>query len=172
MARGRSGIARQAKIWDGILGSVVDQTGAETVAPAGIAVTDARTVLRMIGEYVISLTGAATLSDAAFIAVAIGIVSSDAFAAGAIPDPADEPEYPWLYWADHAFNYGTAVGTGSGGSQAANGSGAVRRHFDIRSMRKMKPRETLCTVVQYRDNTGAPPITTMFGVTRVLFGLH
>jgi len=44
----------------------------------------------------------------------------------------------------------------------------VRRQFDIRSMRKLKPRESLVWLVQYGDLSGTPSITTVCGQIRTL----
>ena len=96
------------------------------------------------------------------------MVSTDAATLGAtaMPDPLGEVDYSWLYWADHTFSYpGTAV-------SGLEPFGSLRKSFDVRSMRKMKPRESLIMVVQYADSSGAPPLTFFAASTRVLIGLH
>ena len=120
----------------------------------------------MLGEYVISPTAGATFAadDAATIGVGIGVVSTDAATAGAasVPDPIGEPDYPWLYWADIPFYF---AGSGPGGDEI---TAHVRRQFDIRSMRKLKPRETLTWVFQYGNLVGNPPLSLNVANTRVL----
>ncbi len=173
MARQRGGGQRMGKLWDQIPGSTTGLTANSRIAPAGLAASAPQTVLRMIGEYVIGLSGAATIGDSVEISIGIGVVSTDAFTAGttALPDPAGEPDFPWLFWAQHKFRYpgavGTAVGEGVWGDQSM-----IRRSFDIRSMRKMKPRETLMAVLQYVDVVGTPPMRFDLSTTRVLLGLH
>jgi len=120
----------------------------------------------MLGEYSIFPTAAPAAGDEMEFCIGIGVVSSDAATVGAsaMPDPCDEPEYPWLYWASHPFGFnGTAVET-------ALASGSVRKHFDIKSMRKIKPSESLVVIGQYADigSAGEPPMTIVVGGLRVL----
>ncbi len=167
MANGRRG-PRQVKEWTAIPSINLGLTASGTSLGGSIGFNEPRTVLRMIGEYVMQGTGGQTFaeSDSAKIALAIGVISSDAFAAGAgsVPDPAGEPEYSWLFWAEHEFLFPSATDDGN------TAGSSLRRSFDIRSMRKMKPRESLAVVVEYADLTGAPPITVSIAQTRVLFG--
>ena len=162
--RGRG--RRMAKEWDTIPSINLTLTTDNTLLGGALPIVEAKTVLRMIGEYVISPTGTITGGDACFVAVAIGVVSSDAFAVGpsAVPDPAAEGEYPWLYYRSHPFWFpsaGAPLEPGSVGN-------VVRVPFDIRSMRKLKPRESLVFVAQYVDVSGTPPMNFMIGTTRVL----
>ncbi len=122
------------------------------------------TVLRMIGEYLITPTVDLTAGDHAVISVGIGVVSSDAatLGASAVPDPTAEAEFPWLYYASHPiFAEATA------GDQDL-GAVTVRRSFDVKSMRKLKPRETLIFVADYENINGNPPLTISVGTVRVL----
>jgi len=156
------------KLWDAFSGVSKSFTGNGIVVTGGVTVSTPSTVLRMLGEYIIGLDAAPTAQDAVEIVVGIGVFSADAFAVGAtaVPDPAEEPEYPWLYWAAHDFFYVDSSLVPSGAR------GSIRVPFDIKSMRKMKPRETLGAVVQYVDTTGTPAMQVEMAITRVLFGLH
>ncbi len=167
MAR-HGGGNRMGKEWRFLPGVKSDMTANATFIGSSLAFTSAATVLRMIGEYVIAPTSAPTALDEVIIAAAIGVVSSDAAAVGssAMPDPNAEPEYPWLYWASHDFYFPGAD------PEAAIASASVRKTFDIRSMRKIKPRESLVWVFQYADGTGTPPMTLGMGNVRILVGLH
>ena len=173
MARSSRNGPRQAKIWDSITGSSLALTASGTFGGGKIDVVDARTVLRMLGHVLITRTGVTTASDKVSIALGIGIVSTDAatLGASALPDPGGEPEYPWLYWAEYDFNFPAALAT-SGAGSTDSVAGVVRDSFDIRSMRRMKPRESLVFVVQYTDTAGTPPMDVELSKTRVLFGLH
>ena len=159
---------RQSKQWEGLPGNVVSMTIGATVLFSSFTGGIPFTILRMLGEYVITPDAAPTAQDNADITVAIGVVSADAAALGsaAMSDPAQEPEYPWLYWAMHPFFF---VGAETDPNSAAS---SVRRSFDIRSMRKLKPRESLALVVQYEDVAGAPALQICAGKTRLLMGLH
>ena len=139
------------------LGSLVDFTGPGTI-------------LRMLGSYIITATASVDAADCARIAVGIGLLSSDALAAGSasVPDPGSELEFPWLYWAEHSLRFSKAQSTTISGDSTGS---AVRAAFDVRSMRKFKEREGLGFIIEYLDMTGAPPLTITASSTRVLVGL-
>ena len=160
-------IARRRKEWNSINAFGVDLAADGTSLVAGLSVAAAVTVMRMIGEYSISTDGAPTALDEATIIVGIGVISTDAFAAGggSTPDPGGEAEYPWLYWASHKLYFPTGTDGYTGDC------GNFRRSFDIRSMRKMKPRETLAFIMEYSDMVGTPALRFTAGATRVLIGV-
>ena len=173
MANSRRGGPRQAKIWQFITGSSLALTATGTFGGGKIDVTDSRTVLRMIGNILIHRTGTVTAADKVRISLGIGVVSTDAatLGASALPDPGGEPEYPWLYWAEYDFGFPAGLAT-SGAGSTDSVAGVVRDHYDIRSMRRMKPRESLVFVVEYTDEAGTPAMDIELSKTRVLFGLH
>jgi len=137
-----------------------------TAINSPLALSGPFTVIRMLGEYTIHPTGGGTFAavDACAVNVAIGVVSSDAAAVGAsaVPDPTGEPDYPWLYWASHPISFVVAT------ADQNNPGAALRHSFDIHSMRKIKPRESLIMVAEYADLSGTPPMTIDAGQTRVL----
>ena len=157
---------RMQKQWSFIPGLSILFTVGATKSGAALTFGEPATVLRMIGEYTISLAAAPTALDSLVIAVAIGVVSTDAFnvaAAAALPDPSAEPDYPWLYWTSHPFFFPTTSTDPNGDSTK------LRLHFDIKSMRKMKSRESLVMVAEYANLAGSQPdITMVVGGTRVL----
>ena len=158
---------RKEKLWVGLPGVSKSFSGNEVSLGGSIGFAESSTVMRMIGLYVICSTSAPVVLDDAFVTVAVGVISTDAFAAGAasVPDPADEPDYPWLYWKVHAFFF---AGTDP---ESASAAASVRVEFDIRSMRKLKARESLAMILQYVDGVGAPPLKVETSQTRVLIGL-
>ena len=164
MARPRTTGHRMPKQWAAIPGIISAFTADATALGGSLAFGSPATVLRMIGEYTIFPVSQPVVTEQAKLAVAIGVISSDAFAAGAasVPDPSGEPEYPWLYWAEHTFAYHD---TTRDPSQAA---GSLRHGFDIKSMRKMKPRETLAVIFQFDQLSSTPDLTISMGQTRVL----
>ena len=80
----------------------------------------------------------------------------------ATKDPIDEAEFPWLYWAVHEFEYETVV------RDSASATASVRKAFDVRTMRKVKPRESIVMIGQYFNKAGDPPLLWSPGVARVL----
>jgi len=167
MANGHSRGQRQRKEWASIPSATMALVGNGTTGGGFASFTAASTILRCLMEYIIRPTIAPTALENALITVALGVVSSDAVELGAtaMPDPNDEPEYPWLYWAEHAFFF-SATGLDNGGPVSG-----VRKFADIRSMRKIKPREALVWVVQYTDLVGTPALQVTLGSTRVLLGI-
>ncbi len=166
MARNRN-FPRKVKQWRGLGGTVLTLTGSSTNIAGSISFTEAQTVIRILGEYTIGPTAAPAALDSVHMNVGLCVASTDAVAVGAtaMPDPADEPEFPWLYWKQHMLFYASTASVQS--SQAAN----LRHSFDIRSMRKFSPRESLVLITEYGDLTGTPPITVSFAQTRVMVGL-
>ena len=160
---------RQSKEWVHIGTNIINQISADGTFVGASAFTADRplTVLRMIGEYQISQGAVNVIQDTAAVTVAIGVFSADAVTLGgtAMPDPEDETAYPWLFWASHFMTQQIAAQNSDGDPQMS-----IRRTFDIRSMRKMKTRESLTYVFQYRDVSGAPTINIVLGRARVLIG--
>jgi len=168
MARNFGRSQRMPKHWERIgssalIGFTGDATG---LAANPLDLPEAWTCLRLIGEYIIAAAATTIVAaDFASIAVGIGVVSTDAatLGASAMPDPAGEPDFPWLYWASHSFSFLT-----TSDPEPSGAAGSVRKAFDVKSMRKIKPRESLVMVAQYTDVTGAPPLNWGHGITRVL----
>jgi len=139
------------------------QTDSLTLLVASLAFTGPFTVMRMIGEYGFQSDGTPTDGDAALVCVGIGVMTTDAVTAGAtaLPDPHDEPEFPWLYWREHIYMADAVL---------TNPTISLRQQFDIRSMRKMKARESLVMVVQYEETLLTPNLRFAAARTRVLLG--
>ncbi len=166
MSNGHRGSgSRMAKHWHSIAAVSLGLTADGTSLGGALALDGPWTVIRHIGGYVICQFSAPVANDEVTITVGCGVVSSDAFAAGAgsVPDPAGEPDYPWLYWKAHDFFYST-TDPQSGGAD----SGSVRVDFDSRSMRKLKPRESLIWVVEYGNIVGAPIMKVQLQQSRIL----
>jgi len=166
MARTHSG-SRMPKNWIGInltANRTLFTVNSTSVIGDAANILEAVTVLRMIGEYIIGPTVAPSVNDAAAVSVGIGIFSSDAVALGgtAMPDPGAEPDFLWLFWAKHPLIYQDVS------LDPSSPVAALRRSFDIRSMRKVKSRESIAMVVDYEDNNGAPPVTFWCPGVRIL----
>ena len=158
---------RKAKLWAAIP-SFETTAGADgTIAIAFLSFVTPQTVIRMLGEYNISADVAPVAKDRVKITVGLAKVSTDAATLGAtaLPDPAGDVAFPWLYWAEHSFYFPEA-------SLTEHRVSEVRQPFDIRSMRKFTAGESLIFIFQYADISGAPVIRFMGSQTRVLTTLH
>ncbi len=158
---------RRPKEWRFIPSSTFAIAGAATQANSSLAISESgATIMRMLGGYVLapSVVGAPVAGDRETVTVGIGIVSTDAVAVGAsaLPDPAGEPEYPWLYWRAHSFIYPTTSLDPSGAA------GSARVEFDIRSMRKLSNRTSLVFVIQVSGGNGDPDMIMIQDQVRVL----
>ena len=167
MAR-NSGYQKLTKQWANMSSGVVAFTSSGTDVGGDLGFTEAQTILRVLCEINIQATATPVALDAATISIGLGVFSTDAVTLGgtAMPEPANESDYPWLFWASHSIRFGSAA------VQSDDGSGYLRRQLDIRSMRKVKPRESLCWVFQYEDGGGAPPLNVVNTRARVLVGIH
>ena len=170
MARHVVRTQKKAKLWQGIPSIQLAMAANGTFAGPSLPFTSPQTVIRMLGEYVVTVTATPAAADAAKVGVGLAKVSTDAFGAGAtaLPDPISDPDFPWLYWAVHVFAFPVANQTDS--NQSITGS--LRHRYDIRSMRKFTANESLVLVAQYEDLSGAPPLLLSTGNSRILTTLH
>ncbi len=107
------------------------------------------------------------LNDEMILTWGLGFVSTDAFASGvgAMPDPAGEVDYPWLWWGQmHLLSLEANTQPGAWGITAQ------RLEVDTKAMRKFKPGQSLAWILQIGGSVGAPSVELNFGLTRVLIG--
>ena len=97
MADGRR-TERKAKLWAAIPSLTATIVADSTAIGGALLFTSPQTVLRMLGEYTICPNAATVAVDICKVTVGLAKVSADAYALGAtaMPDPAGEPEFPWL----------------------------------------------------------------------------
>ena len=167
MARG---CTIQCKSWNAIpLGQLSISTDG-TSGAGGLEALVPLTVLRCRGDVQAQFDATVQVGDQGILTFALAIVSADAFALGAsaFPDPASEPEFPWLWWGQ-IFLESISVAA-SAVNNTGWGPGAQRLELDTKAMRKMKLCETLAFVVQRTALAGAPVIEVVLGQTRVLLG--
>ncbi len=124
------------------------------------------TILRMRGRLRAHLEATIAAGDFAKLAVGLAVISTDAFNAGAgsVPDPVDEPEFPWVYWTEFELS------SESANVDEAWGYQSVDIIVDSKAMRKVKPGEALAWIAQYADGNGTPPMSVDISQTRVLVG--
>ena len=171
MPRPRGG-DRQRLVWQGIPAGSLSLTGDSTNLPPGVfSVGTTQTVRRVRGEILIGMEGTIAADDTARITIGLGVFSTDAVTLGAtaVPDPASEPEYPWMWYNSSTFRAPGAL-TNATWVSGSDGAASMRITVDCKAQRKMKARESLIYVVQYVDISGAPPMSVEFGTHRVLVG--
>ena len=137
-----------------------------TISGASIAFLEPATVLRCRGEVLVAMDETMQVGDKALIAFGLAIVSTDAFTLGAtaLPDPAGDANFPWLWWHQTLMASNLAVGLNNQGSSVA------RIVIDTKAMRKVKPLESLAMVFQVVAGTGSPVMDVDFSIIRVLIG--
>ena len=153
------------KQWKGIDSGGGILTANGTTLLGGLGISRSSTILRCVSGFTAGIGNVAPVAeDEADLTIGLGIISSDAFALGstAVPDPEDEPDFAWLFWKHYSFWFPTTT------QDPSSQSSSVRESFDIRSMRKIRPRETLAWMIQYADVAGTPVLHFNVESTRVL----
>ncbi len=155
------------KNWDAIPGLVQELSTPQTFQGGALNFAIPATILRMRGGVQASFDESVQAGDRATLAFGLAVVSTDAFSAGAVPDPASEPEYPWLWWG--VIELECTIVTANW-TAFPWGSGAMRLPVDSKAMRKIKPGESLTWVAQAAVMTGSPTVIAKFEQTRTLIG--
>ncbi len=158
MARrgGAPGGTRQRKHWHGSTNNSLAITGASTVIASSLDITDPVTILRCLGEVLVGPGNSGIVAnDGMRVTFGLGLVTTDAFTVGAtaMPDPASEPEFDWLWWYPVALRFPTADG-----SLVGIASESARIRLETKAMRRASHSETLVLLGQYEDITGTPPV--------------
>ena len=164
VGRARVGKKIDFKSWSFIPAVDLASAAAQTIAGSFLQFAIPATILRMRGE-VLFLFDSAPEAASITIAMGIGVVSTDAANAGvgSLPDPAGEPDYPWLYWKSISLLSQTA---GTAAEQNPIGQ-AFRLEVDSKAMRKIKPGQSLVVIYQ---TTTAVAVDILQAHTRVLIG--
>ena len=168
MSNGHRGGSRQTKDWfsTGSSRNVITAEGT-TVMAGQLGSAQAQTILRIRGEFLIAFNAATAASDACLLTFGIGVVSTDAAVGGAVPDPAVEGGYPWMWYKSVPMQSTFAIdGTGTDHS----GQLQTRVEVDSKAMRRIKASESLAFIVQYTDLNGLPPVVVLQPNFRILLG--
>ena len=154
------------KQWDSM--PTVQIAGAAAATHQGGAITFnvPATILRCRGELLMYFDATKQVGDLMIVTAALGIVSADAYTAGvgSMPDPAGEPEYPWLWWGEWRLDSIVAA--------AEEGAGLTvhRVSVDTKAMRKIKPGQNIAWIFELGGVVGAPATIIEQTQTRVLIG--
>jgi len=106
------------------------------------------TIVRIRGDMLLRITAAAAAGDGFSGAVGMGIVNSQAFAAGIVSMPTPVTEADWPGWMYHRFfNIKAPTGTLADG---ANADAIVQRlEIDSKAMRKIGTEEVFFGAIQF-----------------------
>ena len=121
------------------------------------------TLVRTRGTILLTLSTGGGAGDGYIGSVGIGIVTLDAFTAGVIPGPSQDPDWPgWLFHQEFAIVEGAAG--------ISNGSAFQRIDVDSKAMRKIGENEILFGSTDVVE-LGAGAIMQVTALTRMLFKL-
>ena len=135
------------------------------VGPGILNFLEPGTILRVRGRIQVGFNQAGlAATDLAVLTFGLGVFSTDAVTLGvtALPDPAAEPEYPWMWYGSVAM-FSPSADTADPRIQQV-------LVVDTKAMRKVKPGESLAMVGQYVNSAGNPSIKVISETLRVLFG--
>jgi len=154
------------KQWDAAPGLIVETQAAGLLVSGSLAFSIPATLLRFRGYISASFDETKQVGDRLILTTGVAILSTDAVTAGAasLPDPATEPEFPWIWWGEFRLDSFFA------GAVDGSGPGWQRYEIDSKAMRKIKPGESLVTIVEITNVIGAPVTLIDVGQLRVLIG--
>ncbi len=104
------------------------------------------TIIRIRGHYQVYINAIAGVTDRVRFGLGIGIVTSDALAVGAVAIPGPLDDIDWGGWMWHE--------TGWVGGIAFFGPGVIQGVIDSKSMRKIKPNESVVGMLEVADEDG------------------
>ena len=117
MARNFGSGRRTDKAWLPLQGTSAALTSDSTAIVGGpLSFVGPGTILRCRTNFIVAFGAATVALDDVAVCLGLGIVSTDAAMLGAtaMPDPHDEPDYPWLWWKDvHMFSTFAIDGMGT-----------------------------------------------------------
>jgi len=152
------------KSWSDLLGITLTTNAAATILGTSLAFAIPATILRMRGNILLNFDAAADNSRQN-IGIGIGIISSDAFAAGvaSVPDPLAESDYPWLWWTVMPLVNDLQIA-----GESLQVCVAARVEIDSKAMRKVKPGQSLAVI--YQTSAAVTATNIQQGNIRVLIG--
>jgi len=162
----RRGKTIDYKAWRGLPGLDTTFSANAVIAGSGqLAFTAPATILRVrTPDILVQFDETQQVDDEIHLTWGLGVFATDVFAAGSFPDPADEPEYPWLWWGVKRL-HSTATG-----ALDQIGSSVVRFSADTKAMRRVHPSQSLAWVLQIGGAIGAPVTIYHLSQSRVLVG--
>ena len=160
MAQGRRSGRGPDYDWFGQTVSAALASGGVAIG-ACIAFTTQNTIMRVRGNYLVSMDGPVD-NDRAIVGLGLIIVSDEALAAGvaSVPTPGTDADAPWLW---HQFvPLQAQAGTSVGASLNAM-SVVARGEIDSRAMRRVKQNESIVMSMETTSLAGTPAVDIALG---------
>ena len=167
MARRHGGKTIDYKSWVDIPATQFAISGEATAIGNPRDFTAPATVLRVRSTITAYFDESVQVGDELNFTFGLGIVSTDAAALGltAVPDPASDVEYPWLWWGTMCLQSVLAAG-----GERPWGMTAQILHVDTKAMRRVKPKESILWVIQSTGQVGSPVTNVQIHQSRMLIG--
>jgi len=156
------------KAWDQLTGLNTQAAVDGIVNVQALSFLIPATILRMRGAGgLVMFDESCQAGDKAIFGYGIAVVSTDSFNVGvtAMPDPIAELEFPWLYLTQVDLECTVVVG-----DQALGSTTFRLPEIDSRSMRKIKPNESLVMIEELQGLAGAPVVLMRIPPLRILIG--
>ena len=159
------------KQWASAPGLILSSSGAGIQLSGSLAFSAPATVLRWRGYVSAMFDESAMVGDEVVLTYGIAVLSTDAVTLGAtaVPDPATDTDYPWVWWGEAMLRSRLATGAGEPSADAW-GASAFRMEIDSKAMRKVKPAESLVIIMDRTNPVGGPTVEHDIGQLRVLLG--
>ena len=166
MARGNRGRTIDVKFWTNFSPVSVESATAQVNGGARIDIASPSTILRIRGSWWAMFNETVQVDDQMTITVGIGVATTDAATVGgaSLPSPASDIDFPWLYWDQVTLQSLVAA------APTAWGTAMQQRTVDSKSMRKLRPNQSLVWVSEYTSPSGAPVTLFFSPAMRVLIG--
>ena len=154
------------KEWFSIPGLLTQRASDGTEVGGSVSFAAPATLMRFRSGIQASFDETKQAGDEMNIAFGLGIFSTDAVTLGstALPDPASEPEYPWIWWGEIFLESFVAA------AAEAWGFPQQKLMVDSKAMRKVKPGQSIAWVIQTSNASGAPLTEITILQTRFLIG--
>ena len=137
-------------------------TSSNNIIGSGVVLVDSNkaTIVRIRGQLSIYLSAVGAALDVDLFAFGIGLVSDQAFAAGAasVPDPFDDSS--WDGWMYHRF--GSVASEAAAIASGVEGMRVFRDTVDSKAMRKWGANQTVIAVLSVTEVGTAPVIQVNF----------
>ena len=152
---------RKDKAWVALPGLSANLFADGNSAAGTLQFEEKVTVMRMLGEVLLTPNSAPVATDLVDIGFGIGIFADTVSTAAQFPSAIAAQDFPWLV----QWNWALYFREGAAGETIARN---IRWTYDIKSRRIVPTGSRLVMILTYADGAGAPPIRVEASPVRVL----